>query len=456
VIREAAPAGRLRRGIPTLGLLGCVLAAAAVADARTVHRFPDVLILSIDTLRADRLSSAGYERPTSPHIDRLLARGVNFERARTIEPLTNPALTSLLTSVPPHVHGSTRNGIPARSGLASLPRLLDRRGYRTGAFLGNWTLKEKISGLADHWRRYEVIVSRKRWLGFYKDEARASDVTSAALDWVEELRDDQPGRPYLLWVHYVEPHAPYRLHREYTDRLGIARRSATPSDRYDTEIAAVDAEVGRLLEGLDRHSAGRDRFTVLLGDHGEAFGEHGEVGHGRVLHEATLRVPLGFVWPGRIEPGVSSLPASLLDVAPTALALLGLPPHPYFRGVDLTPALAGEPLDLPPLCLQSHKGAVQSAKRAQRARRAGLIEVGHLKNERLEVMHLGRNRVRLHDLENDPHERLDLGSSRTVPSAELAACLAEIRAGLAEHDRFVPPDLDPETAERLRSLGYLD
>ena len=180
---------------------------------------------------------------------------------------------------------------------------------------------------------------------------------------------------------------------------------------------------------------------VFLADHGEAFGENGEVGHGRTLHDPTLRVPLGFVWSGRLLPGEASLDVSLLDVAPTVLGLLGLPRHPFFRGTDLTPATAGGTVALPPVCLQAHRGAVQSVRRAERARRAGLLEVGVLDGGKIESLRLARP------------ARDEIAPAG---SAALEACRAEIRAGLAEADRLAPPELDAESAAELRALGYLD
>jgi arylsulfatase A-like enzyme len=430
-------------------------AAAAAARADERPRFPDLLLVTVDTLRADRLSSAGYQRPTSPHLDRLLASGFRFTAAHTVEPLTNPALASLLTSLPPHVHGATRNGLPARRGLVTLAELLAKRGYRTGAFLGNWTLKRELSALDGGWQSYEVVTSRKRWFGLYKSEATAADLTDAALAWASRRRVEEPERPYLLWVHYVEPHAPYRLHRRFAERLGIDPQRAGAGDRYDTEIAAVDEEIGRLVESLDALPGGRDRLTLFTADHGEALGEDGELGHGRILHEPTLGVPLAFVAPARVAPGASATEASTLDVAPTLLGLLGLQPHPYFRGRDLSTVIRAEadrPATAAALCVQAHKGAVQSVQQAERARRAGLLEVGRIADGWLEAVHVASGRRRLVPLGGAPGGATQGGA----PSPELAACLDEIRVGLAENDRFVPPDLDAETVERLRALGYLD
>jgi arylsulfatase A-like enzyme len=438
-----------------LAAVALALAALPAARAEERPRFPDLLLITVDTLRADRLSSSGYPRLTSPNLDRLLAAGFRFANAHTVEPLTNPAIATLLTSLPPHVHGATRNGLPARSGLVTLPELLAKRGYRTAAFLGNWTLKPQLSGLDAPWQTYDVVTSRKRWFGFYKSEATAADLTDEALAWAERQRAAEPERPYLLWVHYVEPHAPYRLHRRFAERLGIDPQHASASDRYDSEIAAADEEIGRLLAGLDALPGERDRLTVFTADHGEALGEDGELGHGRLLHEPTLAAPLAFVAPARIAPGESAAEVSTLDVAPTLLGLLGLQPHPYFRGRDLSPVVRGEaerPADESTACLQAHKGAVQSVQHSERARKAGLLEVGHVAGGWLEVVHVPSGRHRRVPLSGTAGAA-ELGGA---PSPELAACLDEIRSGLAENDRFVPPELDPESIDRLRALGYLD
>jgi len=436
--------------------LALALATLGAAAAAQPPRYPDVLVISVDTLRPDRLGAWGHSRPTSPAIDALLGEGMRFAEARTVEPLTTPALASLWTSVPPHVHGSTRNGLPIRGGLASLPRLLGRRGFRTSAVLGNWTLKDPLSGLAGDWQHYEVLTSRKRWFGLFKDEARGGDLTDAALAWLAESRAESASRPLLLWVHYVEPHAPYRMQAQYASRLGITPDRATDLDRYDSEIAAVDGEVGRLLAGWRVRSPDRPVLTVFLADHGEAFGEHGEHGHGRLVHEPTLRIPLGFHWAGRIPAGVAHGPVSILDIAPTLLGLLGLPSHPSFSGRDLTPRFAGEPVAPQPLCVQAHKGAVQSVQAAARARRAGLLEAGIVAAGRLEALALGRGDRRLYDLAADPGERHSLVEPKSSASEALTTCLDAIRAGLTAADQVPPPALDPDSIAELRALGYLD
>lgn len=448
--------GPVRRLVRAAGIAVAVVASGWSAAQAQAPRYPDVLVVSVDTLRPDHLGAWGYRRATSPAIDALLRAGVRFDQARTVEPLTTPSLATVWSSVPPHFHGATRNGLPVRSGLASLPRLLSRRGFRTGAVLGSWTLKNQLSGLAPDWDDYEVLDSRKRWLGLFKAEARGADLTDAALAWLAERREESATRPLLLWVHYVEPHAPYRFQGAWAKRLGIDAVHATDTDRYDSEIAAVDAEVARLLTGWDERSPDRPRLTVFLADHGEAFGEHGERGHGRILHEATLRIPFGLHWPGRLAPAVVGDPVSILDVAPTILGLLGLPPHPAFTGRDLTGRLDGAALEPRPLCLEAHRGAVQAVQAAARARRAGLLEVGVLADGQLEALALARREHRRYDLAVDPRERRNLVDPKSAVSTALASCEEAIRAGLEAADRVPAPALDPESIEELRALGYLD
>jgi len=443
-----------RRTLTTFAAL--VLLAPALGSADDRPRYPDLLLITVDTLRADHLSSAGYPRATSPNLDRLVAGGFQFTSALTVEPLTNPSMASLLTSLPPHEHGATRNGLPVRKGLVSLPHLLARRGYATGAFVGNWTLKPHLSGLDEHWQTYSAIVSRKRWFGLFKDEARGRDVTDAALRWLDRQLATEPHRPFFLWVHYVEPHAPYQMHREFAARLGIDPESATKRDRYDSEIAVVDAEIGRLLAELDSRPAKRDRLTVFLADHGEAFGEDGEHGHGRQLHAPTLRVPFAVVSPGLVPVGSSAARVSTLDVAPTILGMFGLPVHPYFRGRDLAPLLRGDPLADASLCLQAHRGAVQSVQRAERARRAGLLEVGLLQPGGLEVVQAASGQVVWRPFDSVEATRLVPGAATHAPSPALTSCVEEIDAGLERADRFTPQQLDAESLEQLRALGYLD
>jgi arylsulfatase A-like enzyme len=346
-----------------------------------------------------------------------------------------------------------------RPGLPSAAAALERRGFRTAAFVGNWTLKDRISGLGEHFAAYHEVFTRKRWFGIYKDEATAADLTDGALDWLAEHQRAHR-RPFLLWVHYVEPHAPYRLQAAFAPRLGIATGGEVPrADRYDTEIAFTDHHVGRLLAAVASDPALRaNTLVVFTADHGESLGEHGVWGHGRHLFETTLRIPLALAWPGRLAPGTIDAPALNLDVAPTLLGLLGLPVPETFRGFDWSAVLRGEappPHDRVTL-FQAHKGAVLSAQEARAARRRGLLEVAVVRGTRKEILRLeGRNRW-LFDLARDPRESRGEAAAGAAPSLELQHWIAQVQRGLVASDRLGPAALDPESVERLRALGYAE
>ncbi len=442
----------------SLGLLwtgGQTLAGTPTAEepAPKLARHPDILIVTVDTLRVDRVSAYGYERPTTPHIDALLERGVRFTQARVPEPLTAPAMVSMVTGLFPHEHGTSRNGLRMRPGLASFVRILERQGYETAAFVGNWTLKNQLSGLAEHFGDFNEVFTRKRWV-FWFSEATAEDLTSETLAWIEGHLE-RSRRPYLAWVHYVEPHAPYQFQSEVAPALGIGGGSqATKSDRYDTEVAFVDRSIGGLLAGVE----GKSRPTLIFfaSDHGESLGEHNYWGHGRHLYDATLHVPMGLAWEGEIEPRTIDAPASLLDLAPTVMSLVGLPVPPAFRGFDWSPVFAGtaEPPSDRVTHHQAHKGAVQGDGSGG-ARRKGLLAVGRIAGSQKEILRTRSGRLKVFDLSRDPGENRDLaGGAKT--SAELEDWLGQVREGLTASDELPPPSLDEESLEQLKALGYID
>jgi arylsulfatase A-like enzyme len=438
---------------------GTVEGAAPPAGRRAAaHRSPpNVVVVTVDTLRADRLSGYGYGRPTSPAIDRLLAGGARFEQARTVEPLTNPACSSMLTSLHPHEHGATRNGLRMRPKLESLPKELDRRGYQTAAFVANWTLKDKISGLGEHFEVFEEVFTRKRWLGLFAAEATAEDVNEAAIAWLDAHAGRR--RPVFLWIHYVEPHAPYEMHDKMARRLGVKKAGASKSDRYDTEVAYVDQAVGTLVRRIqgDRRLAG-NTLIVLTSDHGESLGEHDYWGHGRHLYEPGLRIPLVFHWPGRIRPQRVEAPATLLDLAPTVLGLLEHEVPDGFRGFDWSGVFAGREQADPDrrTWYQAHKGAVLSIQEAGPARKDGLLELAMLTGSTKEIVQLGERTHHLFDLRRDPGERRNLNGAGFRPSDPLAEWIAHVERLLEAADDAPPVNVDAEDVEKLRALGYID
>jgi arylsulfatase A-like enzyme len=364
-----------------------------------------------------------------------------------------------VTSLYPHQHGSTRNGLPIRPGLNSFTKKLSQRGFQSAAFVGNWTLKREISGLSEHFSEYHEVFTRKRWL-FIKGEATAEDITEQALDWMGQRVDDGPDQPILLWVHYVEPHAPYRTHRSVLPQIGLPRAgdNLPARERYDSEVAFVDRWIGRLVEGVDRLATPEDNLIVFTSDHGESLGEHRYWGHGRNLYEPSLSIPIGFRWKGRLRPQVVDQPATILDIGPTVLGLIGYPVEDEYEGYDWTPQLEAPPTSRPIIpsrttLLQAHKGAVQGVEDRKRARERGLLQIGLIHNGVKEILNLPE-KVYVFDLVEDPDEDQQQEVARH-PSDQLEQWYETVQQGLIGSDGLAVPTLDAEEQEQMRALGYL-
>lgn len=436
-------------------LLLAIAAGMAVSVAAEQPRA--VVIVTIDALRADRLSGYGYDRPTSPAIDTFFEDGVRFETARTVEPLTAPALCSMITGIEPQQHAATRNGLRMRGNLVSLPKILADRGWTTAAVVSNWTLKDELTSLGEHFDHYGEVYTRRRWFGLLNPEATGEDVTDEALEWFEEHAAQPSMTPFLLWVHYVEPHAPYRFHSEFADRLGIADRDPKRSDRYDTEVAAVDRAVDRLMKGIEARVSS-DRILLVFGaDHGESLGEHDYWGHGRFLYEPSLRIPLGIRWTGTIEKAVIEEQASILDIAPTILDLVGEEVPESFAGLSwAVPITGGEIPAERQLCYQAHKGAVLGEHDDDRKRSKGLLSVGVIAGDSKEIFRVKNNSHLRFDLEVDPGELDNLVTADGPPGDHVLECLGAISEDLGALDRLTAKKLDEETIEQLRVLGYIE
>lgn len=453
-MRPMSPRKTAPRAV-TLCLLATVLSLSATAAAER----PSVLLITVDTLRADHVSAYGYQRETTPRLDRLIEQGVRFTQARTEEPLTGPALVTMLTSLAPHQHGASRNGLAMREGLPSWPKALGRRGYRTAAVVANWTLRDELTGLAEHFEEYREVLTENRWFGLFKEEAGADDVSDAAIEWLEEHVDEEPERPLLLWAHYVDPHAPYELHDGFLERLGLAGRGELDKrDRYDTEIAFTDHEIGRLLDAVGELDRARDWLIVFAADHGESLGEHGYWGHGRHTYDATLHIPLAVVWPGVLQPGTLEAPAMLGDLGPTVLSLVGEDGAEHFHGYDWAAVLRGdaEPRADRATMHQAHKGAVQPFQDQSNARSRGLLEIARIEGQVKEILRVRTGQCLRFDLAVDPAENNDLAGGDAACGDAVHRQAEEVRRGLLVSDQLPPPNLSEDDVERLRGLGYLD
>ena len=302
----STPLWRSRNDKPCLAKPALLILAAFLASCTREHTHPNVLLITLDTFRADRLGAH------APVLSRLAAVGVRFDSADSPVPLTLPAHSTLLSGLLPLHHGLHNNGAGAfpveRDTLATL---FARSGYRTGAFVGSFILDHRF-GLARGFDRYDDDIQRGAddASGSFEAERRGGEVVDRALAWLKS-NDARPfgsaqGRPFFAWVHLYDAHAPYAPPPPY-------------AQSYDGEIEYVDAQVARLLAAVDRGKT----IIVVVGDHGEALGEHGELTHGLLLYEPTLHVPLIIAAPS-LSPKVVRDAVSTVDVAPTIARLAGL------------------------------------------------------------------------------------------------------------------------------------
>ncbi|MEE8277115.1 MAG: sulfatase-like hydrolase/transferase, partial [Thermoanaerobaculia bacterium] len=290
-------------------------------------------------------------------------------------------------------------------------------------------------------------------------EATAEDLNQAAIDWLDQQLTSRERRPFFLWLHYVEPHAPYRLHRSFLNQLGAdpGGELYSASGRYDTEIAYVDHQISRLLDAVSER-VDAEVLTIFVADHGESLGEHGYWGHGRHVYEATLWIPMGIVWPERLAPRVIEAPSLIIDLAPTILGLLELPIPEFFQGFDWAPVLslgADPPVDRESY-YQSHRGATSAKEDLSRSRQKGLLEVARLEGWHKEIFRVTNGRRRMFDVRSDRAEEEGLVELRSEVSEDLGRWLEAVRHGLALADELPPPSLSDEDLERLRALGYID
>lgn len=440
------------RAIRSIAALATLIMAISIFRAPAEVRLrPNIIMISVDTLRADRLSGYGYDRRTSPAIDALMSEGLRFDDALTTIPLTGPAFSSIMTSHYPRETGATRNGLPMGSEFPALAEILKRHGYQTGAIVGNWTLKHEISGMNRGFDQYNDNLKSKRTVVAGEQDAR--DVTDLALEWIDKLGDK---RPFFEWAHYSDPHAPYEMREQFKFIPRRGEKVDSPSYRYDTEVAYTDFHIGRLLRGLEARGLKNDALIVFLADHGESLGEHGYFGHGRQLYQQMLRVPLAIIGPG-IGRGITCKEgASLLDVMPTILSYLGTP-QGGLRGVNLI-APGGWPAHLSSSAqfFETYRGAVPDVAGARKVMTgAKPLKIG-IRDGKWKLIHTPENHRReLYDLSVDPLELKDISSSNgkitTVMTGKAWSLFCETRSENSAKLMVIPADV----RRNLRSLGYL-
>ena len=389
--------------------------AAPPAAARSL------VLITIDTLRADRVGAYGHGAARTPTMDRLAREGVRFSRAFATAPITLTSHASLMTGRYPAGHGARHNGMRLDLKTPTLAEALRQAGFSTAAFVAAFPLDRRF-GLIKGFQTYGDRMPRGND-GRPVNERPGRAVADEALAWLDRHR----GQRFFLWVHLFEPHAPYGV------AAAVPRRP--PQARYDDEVAEADAQAGRIVEGLGTDRA--ETLIVATADHGEAFGEHGEIGHSIFVYDTTLQVPLLMAGAGVPAGRTIDGPVSVIDVAPTVLRLLGVGPLDA-DGVDLGPAMNGAPLASRDLYAESFAPLLDFGWSPLRA-----IWSGPWK-------YIAAPRPELYDLVRDPGETNDVVKRDAARAAALQAQVARYSGP----DIIAQPGVDPETRARLMALGY--
>ncbi len=419
----------------------CLLVVAASATWLATRSATDarwnVVLVTFDTTRADRVGCYGYSRARTPAIDGLAREGVSYLRCYTPAPVTLPAHCSMMTGLTPLRHGVHDNGPDALAPEAeTLAETLSRQGYVTAAFVGAFVLDSKF-GMAQGFQHYDdELTGGEAGTQFCYAERNARLVTDAALEWLSR-RADQPA---FVWVHYFDPHAPY-------EAPGFDPTFSTQTD-YDAEISFADAQMKRVVDFFDQQQDLPTLF-IVAGDHGEGLGEHGEPTHGHFTYNSTLRVPLVIRFPdGRHRGTRISAASSLIDIAPSVLEWLHLPVPPDLDGQPL-PVRAEKSTtdDDPPRAIYFENFFV--------ANNYGWSPlVGVIWND---FKFIRAPRPELYNLAHDPDEETQLYQSSNEEAAQWQARCGSLISDLLTRGRFATRSAELRTSDlaRLESLGYL-
>ena len=396
----------------------------------------NVLLITVDTIRADRLGAYGFEGIDTPIIDSLAARGVTFTRAYSPTPLTLPSHASIFSGTFPPYHGVRDNGafaVPAE--LTLMAEVFQANGFATAAFVGAFVLDSRF-GLDQGFESYfdDFELPRQNIIGLGTVQRPAEEVIDAALEWLE----GEGGLPFFLWVHLYDPHTPYAPPEPY--------RSEYAGKPYLGEIAYTDAQIGRLLEGLSGRGVAADTFVVVVGDHGESLGEHGEIEHGFFVYEESIHVPLIISLPFAQLHGVRrSQLVSLVDIMPTVLEMSGLDLPPALQGLSLVPLFSGQPDDW--------RQYVYSETFYPRYH-FGWSELQAVQDERYKL--ILSPEPELYDLLDDPDESNNLAAERVSVFATLEREAEAMIAAYGEGGgRAQVVEIDEDTRQSLAALGYL-
>lgn len=415
--------------LPVLGILFQPTAAAAPEDPSALPE--TIILISLDTVRADRFSCYGYEHPTTPNIDALAKESLFFENPFSTAPMTLPSHSSIFTGLIPAAHGvhvNTENGLPASA--LTLPEILQQNGYTTYGIVSTVVL-EAGRGLEQGFDKYDDAGDMDHGDALATTTRNGKETTENAIQWLSENAQKKK----FMFIHYFDPHAPYAPPAPYDIRF---------EDPYDGEIAFTDHCVGKIIDRLKTLDLYDKALIALVGDHGELLGEHGEAAHSFFIYQNVLRVPMMFKRPGAKPPKSVKDPSSLIDVAPTLLSMADIDVPQAMQGIDLSDYIRPD-FTMPnrPIFSESMTPTAYNCSSL-----LGLV-TGRWH-------YIQSTRPELYDRTKDPAELENLIDKHPDQARKMKE---ELKQLLAQSEPLNPDNasaLDPETLEQLESLGYLD
>lgn len=453
---SSAPAQRRGRSRLPWIILPFVLAAAAFLVFKLIPRTPasrisslwaargvkkpNVILFTLDTTRADHLACYGYPNVNTPNLDGLARRGVLFEQAATAVPLTLPAHCTIMTGMYPTYHGVRANGNTALSDeQTTLAEVLAAQGYQTGAFIGAFVLDGRW-GLKQGFQHYDDQFDLKKYkhLDLGAIQRPGDQVMDAALAWLEEQKKGS----FFAWIHLYDPHLPYKPPEPYFSEYA----SRGPSGLYDGEIAFMDEQIGRCVTWLAKNNLSENTILVLIGDHGEGLGSHGEETHGFFIYDSVIHVPFLVSAPfPELQGKCVSSQVSSVDVFPTLLDLARIAVPSRVQGRSLLPAM-----------FRTDKGGEDLAYSESTIPNLqfGWSPLHSLRTARYKF--IDAPRPELYDIHQDPGEATDISPRRSDVARTMKAQLDRLMAETSQ-DAPTPQaaNLDKETMERLSALGYI-
>ncbi|HXV63424.1 MAG TPA: sulfatase-like hydrolase/transferase [Vicinamibacteria bacterium] len=398
----------------------------------------NVVIVTADTLRADRLPIYGYEKVETPNLDRMAAEGVVFENAHTVVPLTLPAHSSMFTGTFPMYHGVRDNGgYYLDDAQVTLAETLKASGYATGGFVAAFVLDARW-GLNQGFDRYfdEFDLNKFEKIGLDTVQRPGGEVVDEALLWMDGVKE----QPFFSWIHLYDVHTPWEPPEPF-----LSRYRAAP---YDGEIAYVDSLMGRLFDWIEQSGLTDDTVVVFIGDHGESLGQHAENTHGYFIYDATMHVPFVIKTPYRQVGRGRRVAAQVrsVDLMPTLLELVGLPVPETVQGESLVSLLTGESEDL---------GLLAYGESFYPRNHYGWSELKSIRDGSYHF--IDAPRPELFDVASDPGQRTNLAPQRAATVAKLKSALDDLvdRFGVEGIDEKGPETLDPEAQAQLAALGYI-